>query len=90
MTDSDIVRKMADCVEAIGEVDGVEIEDYSTEQVPTGGMDSIKSLMMGQEPDTEKRIILTIDPTEGEKAKHDREPDNSDDIPEEAKEVPLK
>lgn len=80
MNNPDNLRKLADCVEVLREVEGVRIEYTDIAEMPvpedkSGEIDVLSKIFGGGDPAIEERLVIVLDPTEGEKQETTDDPD---------------
>lgn len=77
MSSPEAMRRLADMVEALRDVEGIEVDTSSVEEVPS--MDNPMQAMMGQvmgaDVSTEEKLVITADMVEEEE---DQMPDDND------------
>lgn len=81
------MRKLADMVEALREVDGIEVDQSTTQEMPDieNPMEVLMGQMMGADVETKEKLIITADMVEEQEQEQPDYPDNPD--PEEIEEM---
>lgn len=57
---SDSLRKLAECVDALREVDGVTVEEHDITEQPRGGVNPIEMFMSPNAVETEEVLAITL------------------------------
>lgn len=84
MTNPDRLRKLADCVEVLRDVDGVRVVHQDVVEVADGTGEPQNPLAalfgQGQQPEMSERLLILLDPTDGEEAEHPDEPRDEEEF----------
>lgn len=86
------MRKLADCVEALQEVEGVTVEENEVTEQPKADTHPLQAMFMGQEPEMEEVLVLvcSLDGEEVEKPDNRRmNPDEMEELHEDGEEIEI-
>lgn len=94
MTSPEALRKLADAVDALRDVEGIEVDHNSVEEVPDDQNPMqvmMQQMMGGGEPSTKEQLVITADLVEESEQEQPPYPDNPDEeeLSEDAEEIEI-